>query len=40
MFPDEFFYPVELSYYTSVEIQEQDDDYLISLSPKGEDLLE
>ena len=40
MFPDEFPYPVELSYYTSVEIQEKDVDYLISLSPKGDDLLE
>ena len=40
MFPDEFPYPVELNYYTSVEIQEQDVDYLISLSPKGDDLLE
>jgi hypothetical protein len=40
MFPDEFPYPVELSYYTSVEIQEHDVDYLISLSPIGDDLLE
>ena len=40
MFPDEFPYPIELSYYNSVEIQEQDVDYLISLSPLGDDLLE
>jgi len=44
IFPDEFPYPVELYYYaknyTTEEIKEEDVDYLISLSPKSDDILE
>ena len=44
LFPDEFPYPVELYYYaknyTTDEIKEEDVDYLISLSPKSDDILE
>ena len=43
LFPDEFPYPLELYYYaqkySSEEIAESDVDYLISLSPKGNNLL-
>jgi len=44
LFPDEFPYPVELYYYaknySTEEIKEEDVDYLISLSPKSDDILE
>ena len=44
IFPDEFPYPVELYYYaknySTDEIKEEDVDYLISLSPKSDDILE